>query len=528
MKKTTPVPSQTKYLEIVFLFLVVCISFALKFWLSSNFHFLFWFDQARDSIVSQEMLQTHHLKVQGPSASGTQDTIYHGVIWFYLLAPLYAVAHGNPQGVVWLLAFLTSLAIVPYYFFIKQFSSSMYVAGLACLIIAFSPDSITNSTWIANPVIAYCLFPIFYLSVWKAFFEKKYRWLILATLTLGLLQQSIIFLAYVWIVILASYFYVWQKQKKQFLPLQTLLLAIASYLLAISSMVVTQVKLIANGIYPMLGGVHTELVEKNTFTVVSALLNLYFEKMKWVLLPEFPVFSVAVLLIFLWIAWKHLDEAKRYFLATWMLAPLSLLLFHFRDAIHMILGIEWMLAFCVAFAVVYLCQKFSLKYLFVIFFALLFGGQLHALQTMRQNEESFVGTQQGAWVDQQLHLIDKTYELAQGAPFSISTYTNPYGYNTTWAYLYSWYGKQKYGYEPAFYGPDQTNLFGDQLMQHAPSALPKHFVIIEPITGVPQIIYDDYIFEQDTHAASVSAVLQFGSLKLQQRFAQTLPVRALK
>ena len=42
----------------------------------------FWFDQARDANLSRQIIENKDLKIQGPSASGTNDTIYHGVLYY--------------------------------------------------------------------------------------------------------------------------------------------------------------------------------------------------------------------------------------------------------------------------------------------------------------------------------------------------------------------------------------------------------------------------------------------------------------
>jgi len=74
--------------------------------------------------------------------------------------------------------------------------------------------------------------------------------------------------------------------------------------------------------------------------------------------------------------------------------------------------------------------------------------------------------------------------LAEGQPFSISSVTNPYLYNTTWAYLYDWYGKKKYGYVPVWYGNEQAGIFGEELLVRVEAPLSSHFNIKEPDPGV--------------------------------------------
>lgn len=53
------------------------------------------------------------LRIQGPSASGASDTIYHDILYFYVTAPLYAIAQRNPQMVSGLLGIISMLTIIP-------------------------------------------------------------------------------------------------------------------------------------------------------------------------------------------------------------------------------------------------------------------------------------------------------------------------------------------------------------------------------------------------------------------------------
>jgi len=86
----------------------------------------------------------------------------------------------------------------------------------------------------------------------------------------------------------------------------------------------------------------------------------------------------------------------------------------------------------------------------------------------------------------ELNLIDYTYKEADGKPFSVNTVTNPLFINTTWAYLYNWYGKQKYDYLPYWRGKSQAGQLGEEVLDNANLETKLHFLIIEPTQGIPE------------------------------------------
>ena len=119
-------------------------------------------------------------------------------------------------------------------------------------------------------------------------------------------------------------------------------------------------------------------------------------------------------------------------------------------------------------------------------------------------------------MDDQLTLIDQTYKTANGEKFSISTLTNPFGYNTTWAYLYSWYGKKKYGYIPHFFGPDQNGIFAGELMSRIDKPQSLHFRIIEPKEGLNNEVYNQSIQEGYLNYGRPISKHKYGAMELDE------------
>jgi hypothetical protein len=107
------------------------------------------------------------------------------------------------------------------------------------------------------------------------------------------------------------------------------------------------------------------------------------------------------------------------------------------------------------------------------------------------------------WSDK-LEVIDYTYNKAAGKPFSIDVVAEPYGINTTYGYLYSWYGQREYGYKPIFTGLSQDGLDSQGLLLEGNIFDEKnaaHFVIHEN-GGTYDYWFKKRSLEQKTNQAS--------------------------
>src|SRR3989344_7337678 len=99
---------------------IYVLSVVIRIWSVSGGHFQFWFDVGRDAIISREILENGDLKIQGPTASGTDDSVYHGVLYYYLIGPLFTLFQGDPQWVLYAVIVLSSTAIFPVYALAKS------------------------------------------------------------------------------------------------------------------------------------------------------------------------------------------------------------------------------------------------------------------------------------------------------------------------------------------------------------------------------------------------------------------------
>lgn len=141
---------------------------------------------------------------------------------------------------------------------------------------------------------------------------------------------------------------------------------------------------------------------------------------------------------------------------------------------------------------------------------------LGMIRQIGPNGQQILVIQKGMLLQEQLKLVDKTYQLANGQQFSINTITVPFWTNTTWAYLYHWYGQQKYGYVPSFYGQDQQGIIGNQIMVHKVIPEKKAFLIIESVDGLPAILVQNDL-RTEGYKTHLLNSYNFGTLILEER-----------
>lgn len=114
-------------------------------------------------------------------------------------------------------------------------------------------------------------------------------------------------------------------------------------------------------------------------------------------------------------------------------------------------------------------------------------------------------------------VVDFVYHKAAGRPFAVNALSNPYKVNTTWSYLFEWYGLAKYHYLPVWGGDAAMGFEGKLTIETARSKLPKdYFLIIEPQRGINPELAIKFLAEEDIFT-KVTAEDKFGRFMVQSR-----------
>jgi len=149
-----------KKINYIFLLGIFILTFVLRVLYLPKNSLTFGYDQARDAIVSQQILKGD-LKIQGPPAS--TPGLYHGVFYYYLLAPAYLIGHGSPVIVAYWIAFLNSLTVFIVFYLGYLLTKKTWVGFSASFLFAISFEATQYATWLSNPTIGIWTVPLIYL-----------------------------------------------------------------------------------------------------------------------------------------------------------------------------------------------------------------------------------------------------------------------------------------------------------------------------------------------------------------------------
>lgn len=464
----------------------------------------FHYDMGRDAFEAQSIWQDHHLKILGPPTS--TPGLFHGVLYYYLIAPVYQLSNGDPRLVAVFLSFINSLVLIPLMLLTKDLFKSnkwTYLGGFL-FVIAF--EATQYASWISNPAPAVLTMALFFLFL--RHWQKGNKWgLYLAVLTAALSTQFQFFLIYLFILI--PLFAVIFKIKTPWKAMGI------SGLIAITGLInffIAMIKFktsghILSGFLNIGAGSQIDFRPQFVETVVN-----YFNRIAELFINNFIPTSallggiLAILTIY--------TIRREKLLCFYLLSNFLIFIFGGHSNTYANIG----LVVPGILAVIYLLRNWwkidkKLVYITVLLFLI---SNLSAIMKYNPDGQIILVIPNNMNLKNELRLIDKSYQIANYQPFSVNTLTLPLWTNTTWAYLYSWYGQSKYGYVPEFYGHDQVGLLGKDSLKRVDKPLEKTFFIIEPADGIPPKFYNE---ELDTENSKTQLVneLDYGTIKLQIR-----------
>ena len=485
---------------VLLVFLAFLIRIIFVFQGAVSFHY----DMARDAFVAKQIWMDHHLKLIGPPTSA--PGLYHGVFYYYLIAPFYGLGYGDPRVVGIFLAFINSLAIIPLMLLTKDFFKSNELPILAGLLFAILFESTQYAPWISNPgpailtVSAY----FYFLRLWQ---KGKTYGLYLAIFSAVLSTQFQFFLIYLILLTpIFGYFFKIKASNKQ------VGISLIITFFGLSSFLIASIK------FKTLGNMLSGFLNISTSGAIDfrsqfvELFSNYINRLTE--LFTFNFFPTNVLLGGLLVFFVLYAIRKQGLILFYLFSNFPIFIFGGHSNTYANIG----LITPAILGLIYLLQSIWKKHklLVVMVVISIFLSNCYAIFKNNPNGQIILVIPNDMTIKNELKLIDQTYELAGNNPFSINTLTLPLWTNTTWAYLYSWYGKGKYGYVPDFLGHDQVGLLGVEVMNKIDKPLSKTFFIIEPHIGIPDREYNLEIGSEESKTDLISET-KYGDLILQFR-----------
>jgi hypothetical protein len=491
--------------EITALLTLFLVAFLLRIFPLLQNNLSFHFDMSRDAFVAEQIWKNFDVKIQGPATSTAG--LFHGVLYYYLIAPFYAISQGNPWFVSLVLAAINSTTVIPLYLLGKSFFKSVQWGLLVTVLFVSSFEAIQYGPWLSNPQ------PAVVTSAW--FFYFLFQWIqgrksafVMVCLLAALSMQFQFFLLYLFFVILITPFLFKLSVK----PLQ-LILGVMGIGIVLSTMIASVFAF--GGPLQTINSLSAFSDTKGSLDAnFTDLLLLYINNLSKVFTNNlFPlnvfIGGILFLVTTIWLVIK-----KELFILLGIFS--SLIMFFFGGHSNVYANIALVPPTLLGF--VYLIKSISIKYkpvVLVILVGVMISNFYMTFKAVPKGQYLLV-IQPDMILRNQLALVDQTYLLSDGKPFAINSLTVPLWTNTTWAYLYHYYGFKKYGYVPTFYGNDPVGSLGADEVKKSAGKDEIKFYIVEPLKGIPGNITDSE-FEKEKGNTTLIKEYNYGQIRLQQR-----------
>lgn len=500
-------------IDLFFVFGLFILSIVIKFYAISGNDILFIFDQARDAHISRQILESKDIKIIGPSASGTEDKLYHGVLYYYIIGPIYTLFYGNPYPVALILGIINSLAIISLFLSAKSFTQNTTSAIISAFLLATSFEAAQLSTWLSNPSLVLFSGGFFYYFLWQTFYNSKPNKFMPTMFFLGLCNQFFLFTIYLWAAIFLSFAYT-KITKSSEIPIKTIIIGLFVYLLTISTMIVAQLIQFFNGVgtIQLNEAIGSRSIFLDFDKFIQQIISLYSHQLTSILFPRWPAVSIALFFIaFIQIIMKY-SLRKKTFIIICLISPFLMLSLQPRTAAHTLVGTSIIFYLLITSGISLLANNKLSRLIICLLIGVYLFENFNSLKTAKENDHHIFSVQNKSMLKHSLETIDYTYQLAQGQEFTISTLTNPYLYNTTWAYLYHWYGLNQYGYLPKFFGPNQKGIPAGELLEQSQKPDSIHFSILEENIDLNETFKQQFINQQVDQAGKPTTEKNFTTI----------------
>lgn len=425
-----------KYIKLPSSFLIIIVlAFLLRvLWLPENL--FFGFEQGRDLLAVKGIATLQNLKLLGPPSDLADEGVYHGAAFYYLLVPFYLAGGGDPFVVAIGLVLLNVVGIVFLYKAVEEFFDKR-TAIISALLFAVSYTAVVYSRWISNPApipptIALMLY-------FLALSRKNPRYLVAAALCFGAIVHFSLATAVTLILAILAFLDIWKIRISK----QLFMLCSAGIFIFLLPYLVFDIRndfILAKSLLNISHSLTGKSGAENA-------LNQILIETSGTIFPKFITMSTIFLVFVLGInVLRFNNKSIQTFLFFLISSALLFLIFNIHPARHIFVATSMFFAILAASAVNILHQKYGKIALTIPFFLIVFN--LSTLVPILKDGVTFLYNSQRTYLGEMKQAVDYIYNDAQGENFSYDYFTVPWWKNEAWEYLFSWYGKNRYGYEP--------------------------------------------------------------------------------
>lgn len=501
--KTTPL-----YLQIFFLLVLGIAIYLAVIGLQAGI--IFSYDQARDAIEAKSIWHDHHIKILGPSTD--IPGVFHGVLWYYLLAVVYFIGR-SPEftaSVFCVFLFLTTPFVG---WLTEELFKNRKTTIIAMVLYMLSSLFQTASHWLSNPILSFFVSPVLLILIWR--FVKKPT--VLRAFLIGISYGLLIQADFSFLLFLLTIPLYWIGLRLSW-NIKYIVALLVGILIGVSSFLIAEVKFHGQTVQ----GIETFLQKgspHHTFLVTLSQIWVRLSEFATVTFASFPKNIVSLLLIVLILfsvfQLKGTYRKQMILLLGWLGILVIFLLSGTGIATSYFVFFPFVivLTLLVSFTITKL-GRYTIIILFITCICVI--SQIVKSHEYIKTNITPLAVQQGGTLNLEEQVMNYSYQASNKMPFTIVTITNPLYIDTTWAYLYSQYGLSHFGYIPNYGGRGQTNLPGEFLLPEVLFATHYRYLIEEPPDGLATIYITKIIYEEDK-VSNVVETKHIGRYIIQKR-----------
>lgn len=420
---------------------LVFIAFFIRCFKLNDFLF-FGFEQGRDALIVQDIINLRHFPLVGPSTSF--PGIFHGSYYYYLLAVLYFLGSGNPLFVIFFLALIGSLSTMIGYFFAKDVFNSYKWGIIYGILISFSFEYILYSRWLSNVSCAVPLTLLAFCMLWKYHKFNSSIFLVMFSLfaSFASLFEMVLLPQFLFTLVLSYLFKIIK------VSLKDIILGILVSIMVFSPLILFDLR-----------NDHISSKSFFRFFTESKTSNNYYDSVKMcfiqtnaqfqrtLLYSENEFIKIFFLLISITGLWLYLkeDEKEKYkkvlFFIFWSLMSLPLIFIGPGNTQNYLgVGLAWLFLFC------FMLKGFwnhKIYYVLVFLVIVTIYSWTLSLQDLSINKNIiFTTIQDDLNYTDQKRILSYIHQDANGQPYKLIAFTIPYLQPEGWEYLHSYFYSQ--------------------------------------------------------------------------------------
>lgn len=476
----------------------------------------FAYDTARDAYISQDIYKIQDLKLIGPPVSGDPG-LFHGPLYWYLVGPAYLLFDGDPAIVSALFRVINGLGV----FVIFAAGLALYGSGvgyLSALVYAVSFEESQYAMYVGNPSLGVLTIGSIFFGaalIYRRHRLAKYGFMLMIVLAALSTQLNLMFGYTFGLVILLM---VMLRTSLVKLTKKYVFAGLACGLAILSSFLVAELRYNFRGVsaaYRIIAAGQERIGTENSRLDLYADKYVRMYKDNWVGTEYTPLVALIAIGLTGWMLYRARKSTAEKISLIWILGFLLLMAIGGHTAYYTNAGLGMGVIVSGCFAIAKIFTKNRIMAIIILGLSIWGNLRLIYQQAPRSIVLEMI-TQSMMKLADEYRMIDTMYGVADGHGFTVRLTGIPYRVQTLWAYLFTTYGKKKYGYLPLW---ETGNTFGfpGELPTVASGTTCLRFWLVEPTFGLPKsLVTQDRKMEDDISIISASKVEGEFELEIRQ------------